>query len=193
MEEKLEYDGFIEVTMEDMKNVHLVPTADEVVKVLEECFAKGGEMSCKDCSVYTGNGLRDCMKSVGINALNLIHRLQDDNKRLIEELKEEKVWFSELLQTKNELQEQVDELTQRYLEESKERCKFEQLYDRKCHDKNIGIGVQRAYWEKKVQQAIKDTAKEICDLILEHWEKKQFVECDWLRVAISERYGVEVD
>lgn len=38
-----------------------------------------------------------------------------------------------------------------------------------------------------------DTAKEICDLILEHWEKKQFVECDWLRVAISEKYGVEVE
>ena len=41
--------------------------------------------------------------------------------------------------------------------------------------------------------AVKATAKEICDLILEHWEKKQFVECDWLRVAISERYGVEVE
>ena len=44
-----------------------------------------------------------------------------------------------------------------------------------------------------VEQAVKDTAKEICDLILKHWEKKQFVECDWLRVAISERYGVEVE
>lgn len=42
-------------------------------------------------------------------------------------------------------------------------------------------------------QAVKDTAKEICDLILEHWGKKQFVECDWLRVAISEKYGVEVE
>lgn len=38
-----------------------------------------------------------------------------------------------------------------------------------------------------------DTAKEICDLILEHWEKKQFVECDWLRVAIAEKYGVDLD
>ena len=37
------------------------------------------------------------------------------------------------------------------------------------------------------------TAKEICDLILEHWEKKQFVECDWLRMAIGEKYGVEVE
>ena len=37
-----------------------------------------------------------------------------------------------------------------------------------------------------------DTAREICDLILEHWEKKQFVECDWLRVAIAEKYGVDL-
>lgn len=42
------------------------------------------------------------------------------------------------------------------------------------------------------KQAVKDTAKEICDLILEHWEEKQFVECDWLRVAIAEKYGVEL-
>lgn len=43
------------------------------------------------------------------------------------------------------------------------------------------------------QKQIEEMAKEICDLILEHWENKQFVECDWLRVAISEKYGVEVE
>lgn len=42
------------------------------------------------------------------------------------------------------------------------------------------------------KQAVKDTAKEICDLILEHWEKKQLVECDWLRVKIAEKYGVDM-
>lgn len=46
--------------------------------------------------------------------------------------------------------------------------------------------------ERKLQKESKDTAKEICDLILEHWEKKQLVECDWLRVEIAEKYGVEV-
>ena len=44
----------------------------------------------------------------------------------------------------------------------------------------------------KVNQAVKDTAKEICDLILEHWQGHDLVECDWLIVAISEKYGVEV-
>lgn len=38
-----------------------------------------------------------------------------------------------------------------------------------------------------------DTAREICDLILKHWEKKQFVECDWLRITIAEKYGVELE
>lgn len=41
-------------------------------------------------------------------------------------------------------------------------------------------------------QAIKDTAKEICDLILEHWQGHDLVECDWLIVAISEKYGVDM-
>lgn len=46
--------------------------------------------------------------------------------------------------------------------------------------------------ERKLQKSSKDTAKEICDFILEHWEEKQFVECDWLRVAIAEKYGIEL-
>lgn len=44
----------------------------------------------------------------------------------------------------------------------------------------------------KVQQAIKGTAKEICDLILEHWQGHDLVECDWLIVEISEKYGVDM-
>lgn len=74
-----------------------------------------------------------------------------------------------------ELQKQVDELEQRYLEESKERCKFEQAYNKKCHEHNIGLGVQRKHWEKKVQQSVKDTAK---DLLIEFdvWLYSQYDE-----------------
>lgn len=60
-----------------------------------------------------------------------------------------------------ELQKQVDELTERYLEESKERCEFEQKYKKIQHAHNIGLGTQRSHWGKKVEQAVKDTAKEI--------------------------------
>ena len=44
-----------------------------------------------------------------------------------------------------------------------------------------------------VQQAVKDTAKEICEFILKYWQGHDLVECDWLRVAIAEKYGVEVE
>ena len=44
----------------------------------------------------------------------------------------------------------------------------------------------------EVKQAVKDTAKEICDLILEHWQGHDLVECDWLIVTISEKYGVDM-
>lgn len=52
---------------------------------------------------------------------------------------------------------------------------------------NYGKAIKEAGYRKE-----SDTAKEICELILEHWEKKQFVECDWLRVAIAEKYGVDL-
>lgn len=79
------------------------------------------------------------------------------------------------LRAKNaELQKQVDELKDRKIEPLIVKCSSLET----C---------------PKVEQAVKETAREICDLILEHWEKKQFVECDWLRVAISEKYGVEVE
>lgn len=57
---------------------------EEVLRVLEECFAKVGKMKCKECKIHNGEGLRDCMKNVGTSLLDLIHRLQGENKRLIE-------------------------------------------------------------------------------------------------------------
>ena len=85
--------------------------------------------------------------------------------------------YTRAIERADKLQKQVDELL-------KENARL---------DKNV------KWFQEKIEngelvseQAVKDTAKEICDLILEHWEKKQFVECDWLRVAIAEKYGVEV-
>lgn len=37
-----------------------------------------------------------------------------------------------------------------------------------------------------------DTAKEICDLILEYWEVDDFVDCNWLIEVIREKYGVDL-
>lgn len=70
----------------------------------------------------------------------------------------------------DELQKQVDELKQ----------------------ENSILSITVEMHDEIEQQAIKDTAKEICDLILEHWQGHDLVECDWLIVAISEKYGVDM-
>lgn len=59
-------------------------TDEECIRVLEECFVRRGNGDCNKCEVYTGNGLGDCMKHIAINALDLIHRLQDDYLKLKE-------------------------------------------------------------------------------------------------------------
>lgn len=70
----------------------------------------------------------------------------------------------------DELQKQVDELKQ----------------------ENSILSITVEMHDEVEKQAIKDTAKEICDLILEHWQGHDLVECDWLIVAISEKYGLDM-
>ncbi len=93
------------------------------------------------------------------------------------------------------LQKQVDELKGRYLEESKERCKFEHLYNKKCHEHNIGLGVQRKHWENKVQQAVKDTTKEIEKELEDkgYFEYGQFTINGNDFIEIFKKRGVEVE
>ena len=95
-----------------------------------------------------------------------------------------------LLKAQNaELQKQVDEWRERYLEESKERLEFEQRYKKIQHAHNIGLGAQRSQWEKKVQQAVKDTAKEILQSIDDESNGQTISVTNVLR----KRYGVEVE
>ena len=76
----------------------------------------------------------------------------------------------EVMKQNSELRKQVDELKQ----------------------ENSILSITVEMHDEVEQQAIKDTAKEICDLILEHWQGHDLVECDWLIVAISEKYGVDM-
>lgn len=115
-------------------------------------------------------------------------------------------YIIDLENQRNELQKQVDELNERYLEESKERCEFEQKYKKIQHAHNIGLGAQRSHWEKKVEQAVKDTAKEILEQVRFLIEERNcvggydledetidgtiFVE---VLNELKERYGVEVE
>lgn len=112
----------------------------------------------------------------------------------------------------NELQKQVDELTYKLANErnavitlqenaNAHRLKVgevikqnselqKQVNELKQENSILSITVEMH--DEVVQQAIKDTAKEICDLILKHWQGHDLVECDWLIVAISEKYGVDM-
>ena len=69
-------------------------------------------------------------------------------------------------------------------------CKKFREVKMKQEDSILSITVEMH--DEVEQQAIKDTAKEICDLILEHWQGHDLVECDWLIVAISEKYGLDM-
>ena len=88
--------------------------------------------------------------------------------------------------------ERLTEFEQRYLEESKERCKFEQLYEKIRHDHNIGLGIQRNHWEKKVKQAVKDTAKEIYRELVEMSENPCNSREEIYQAVFGKR-GVEVE
>lgn len=104
----------------------------------------------------------------------LTYKLANEHNAVItlqENANANRLKVGEVMKQNSELQKQVDELKQ----------------------ENSILSITVGMHDEVEQQAVKETAKEICDLILEHWEKKQFVECDWLRVAIAEKYGVEVE
>ena len=164
----------------------------------------------------------NCKAIMMTDILDLIHRLQDENNQiksnkfaswklkffnLKDELKKElaeheeftkkaKAEIERLTEELDLANETIDRNNKRYERVSIERQKAldrvdyleDALLDKIRRNEELITAIKQAE-----QQAVKDTAKEICALILEHWEKKQFVECDWLRVAISEKYGVEVD
>lgn len=91
----------------------------------------------------------------------------------------------------DELQKQVYKLKRK----NTDLCLDKQdLMNEISEHKNAYARLNEAYvnLNKLYEQAIKDTAKEICDLILEHWQGHDLVECDWLIVAISKKYGVDM-
>lgn len=146
--------------------------------------------------VYSDSMLKKWSKKDLIEQIRILeHNWACTEETLNNSVKNSEKIFSEQKAEIERLTEERNELEQRYLEESKERCKFEQLYEKKCHERNIGASVQRSHWEKKVQQAVKDTAKEILQGLI---EKAYVNECIDLTVNeakawFREDYGVEVE
>ncbi len=99
-----------------------------------------------------------------------------------------------------ELQKQVDEL-----KESANGHLLTSLYKKQADDHKRGLSVQRTHWEKKVEQAVKDTAKEML-IEFNEWINGQYdAKLDTYSVHIpvhevndfltekSKEYGVEVE
>ena len=95
----------------------------------------------------------------------------------------------------DELQKQVDELKEEWENMQAEiidlESKKEDLYFQNQNLQSY-IDNHEPIWKRNAEQAIKDTAKEICDLILEYWKVDDFVDCNWVIEVISEKYGVDM-
>lgn len=108
----------------------------------------------------------------------LTYKLANEHNAVItlqENANAHRLKVGDVMKQNSELQKQVDELLNRRIEPKIFHCNADALET--C---------------PKVKQAVKDTAKEICDLILEYWQGHDLVECDWLIVAINEKYGVDM-
>lgn len=150
-------------------------TDEEIVNALEVCIRGKG---CESCP-YFENEI-DCVRRSEKDTLDLIHRLQDENERLTEESDKmfdrhakENQAASFLIEKRNneiaELQKRVDELLNRRIEPKIFQCHADALET--C---------------PKVEQAVKDTVKEIL-------EYGTFLMPIRMREWIKKRYGVEVE
>ena len=157
-----EFDKDINVRSKDDTDIVVGMTDEEIVKALDcGCLAVVFGEHCEKCVLHD---IESC-NIVPDAIIALIHRLQSENERLTEENKRlsVKVWnyekpavqpvnyagmvqrsIADCYRENAELQKQVDELTERYLEESKERLEFEQLYKKIQHAHSIGLGAQRS-------------------------------------------------
>lgn len=110
-----------------------------------------------------------------------IERLTEENRQLV---KIGNVFALE----RNNLREELDEL-----KKSGNGVLLTSLYKKQADDHKRGLSVQRAYWEKKVQKAVKDTAKK-CYGIFKFYRKNYYdIPMDLVARDIEERTGVEVE
>lgn len=116
-------------------------TDEEIVKALENCITTITDMKRKGCDECPYKEVEACGKAQMIDLLDLIHRLQSENKRLEERITDERKGFEPYILKNYELQKQVDEL---------------------LRDKGFLIADLA-----NARQAVKDTAKEIFDSIFE--------------------------
>ena len=145
-------------------------TDEEIVKALEHCYHN---RSCEYCYHNDENGSGEivCRSRLMEKALDLIHRLQDENKQL----KSNKFasWKLKFFNLKDELKKELsehEEFTQ------KAKAEIERL--------KIDIKNEKNWGKIQTKQAGQSTAKEILDEVSKHFGGK------WL-VELYKKYGLE--
>ena len=192
MEKKLEYGGFIEVTMEDMKEIHHAPTVDEVVEAFGCCQSK--EKKCKECPLHEfGSGCLDvlianshCIVQIGKSEIDRKTDVIDGLCKDIERLEDKNA----------ELQKQVDELKEKIMNlksamiDRVARKSYDTMLTTPDDVEEIFGDAYESEFNKFLQQAVKDTAKGILQIIKAYDEEDYLQD---LENAIAKRYGVEVE
>lgn len=110
-----------------------------------------------------------------------IERLTEERDLYKNQFNELEPRFFDLRYEKDELQKQVDELTE-------DRNKQRKLYVKEFAEHANHLGE----FEKIKQQAVKDTAKEICEIAVDLYDGES-IDGTWFFGALKERYGVEVE
>jgi hypothetical protein len=170
-----------------MKKIEEKKLTDEEIAEHEEFTKKANaeieRLTEENKQYFAGNERLN--KSCGIYQIKLEEQIKETYDNVHKAYKLEK--------RNTELQKQVDELKEE--RENMQAVVFGLEEEKRQWEERfkLELEIEKKWGKQQTKQAVKDTAKEICDLILEYWEKKQFVECDWLRVAIAEKYGVEVE
>ena len=150
-------------------------TDEDIVKALE-CCTVDEVTDCENCPL-----LRESCAIIRKYALDFIQRLQADNDRLKVENEYLDMVAKQALTDYQNTQVQVDELTD------------------KLGKVLSGIKADELLVAKGIEQAVKDTAKEIFEMLFnECWAikdengNKMFIESKIKHIA-KERYGVEVE
>ena len=154
-------------------------TDDDIVKALECCVKNG----CRQCP-YMAKKV-DCvsLKRSENDALNLIHRLQEENA----ELRESNEGFDKLnIELCEMVQKQKTEIER--LTEKNYALKSSHEYE--C-EKSYFEGVEKAR-----EQAVKDTAKEILQSFYDNCKDDDYgqVVLDYSNIeSLARQFGVEVE
>lgn len=173
-------------------------TNEELLKALDICY---NDVHCSvDCPYFNLNGKNFCQDK----------ELYKDLKRIVLEHSEQKAEIERLTEWKDKLQDAKDELEQQlidtgfkeYCEENKrltgENAELQKQVNElteKLGKVLSGIKADELLVAKGIEQAVKDTAKEIYDYIKSIEEHGLPTSCvgEWVKNRLKERYGVEVE